>query len=158
MTNKKIIAGNILNLTDARYFAAQEVDYLLFDLDDVDIQTIINIKEWVSGPEILLSLSGISLNLIEEAIIRVSPKAIGGIKEILDSLNYLKAHTQVFHIEQDEEEVIIWDQDIYSSNLEKAMKNNLTGIILKGGDESEVGVKSFNELDDIFESIRNNRQ
>lgn len=158
MTNKKIIAGNILNLTDARYFAAQEVDYLLFDLDDVDIQTIINIKEWVSGPEILLSLSGISLNLIEEAIIRVSPKAIGGIKEILDSLNYLKAHTQVFHIEQDEEEVIIWDQDIYSSNLEKAMKNNLTGIILKGGDESDVGVKSFNELDDIFESIRNNRQ
>lgn len=158
MTNKKIIAGNILNLTDARYFAAQEVDYLLFDLDDVDIQTIINIKEWVSGPEILLSLSGISLNLIEEAIIRVSPKAIGGNKEILDSLNYLKAHTQVFHIEQDEEEVIIWDQDIYSSNLEKAMKNNLTGIILKGGDESDVGVKSFNELDDIFESIRNNRQ
>lgn len=158
MTNKKIIAGNILNLTDARYFAAQEVDYLLFDLDDVDIQTIINIKEWVSGPEILLSLSGISLNLIEEAIIRVSPKAIGGNKEIRDSLNYLKAHTQVFHIEQDEEEVIIWDQDIYSSNLEKAMKNNLTGIILKGGDESDVGVKSFNELDDIFESIRNNRQ
>jgi hypothetical protein len=158
LANKKIIAGNILNLTDARYFAAQEVDFLLFDLDEVDIQTIVNIKEWVSGPEVLLSLGKVSLNNIEEAIIRISPKAIGCDKEMFDRIQYLRAHTELFYIQKEEEEIIKWDQETYTSNLEDGMTNAYTGMIIKGGEESKVGVKSFEDLEDIFEAIKNSRE
>ena len=37
MLSKKVIATAITNLTDARYFAARGIDYLLFDLDAIDL-------------------------------------------------------------------------------------------------------------------------
>lgn len=53
----KIKAGAISHLTDARYFAARDVDWLGFGLDATDAQAITNrqvaaIREWVDGPDI----------------------------------------------------------------------------------------------------------
>ena len=50
----KIKASKIENLTDARYFAAQGVEYLGFDLTNIEenqekYRTIHAIKEWVEG-------------------------------------------------------------------------------------------------------------
>jgi phosphoribosylanthranilate isomerase len=51
----EIFAGNITNLTDARYFAAWNVDYLAFQFDEtgaegLNIHQIQAILEWVEGP------------------------------------------------------------------------------------------------------------
>lgn len=53
----KIKAGAISHLTDARYFAARDVDWLGFSLDASDAQAMTNrqvaaIREWVDGPGI----------------------------------------------------------------------------------------------------------
>lgn len=54
----RIKASAITNLTDARYFAAQEVDYLGFNLEEntegyLDPMYMKAIREWVQGPKIV---------------------------------------------------------------------------------------------------------
>lgn len=54
----RIKASAITNLTDARYFAAKEVDYLGFNLEEntegyLDPMYMRAIREWVEGPKIV---------------------------------------------------------------------------------------------------------
>ncbi len=58
MLKTKIIASNISNLTDARYYAAWLVDWLGFDLrrasqNKMALEEVKAMKEWVEGPEIV---------------------------------------------------------------------------------------------------------
>lgn len=57
MSRTKIIASDLTNLTDARYFAAWEVDWIGFNLDAgsehyLDPLKAMAIREWVDGPAI----------------------------------------------------------------------------------------------------------
>ena len=72
MSKPLIKAGHIENLTDARYFAARDVEWLGFHLDENDEEAIsiheLNaIKEWVEGPKILAELG--FLNLASESLL-----------------------------------------------------------------------------------------
>ncbi len=54
MLRTKILAGPISNLTDARYFAAREAEWLLFDFDPtsesfIEPRAVSAIREWVDG-------------------------------------------------------------------------------------------------------------
>jgi len=58
MLKTKIKAGAITNLTDARYFAAWDVEWLGFCLDPgsaeyISPATVKAIKEWVEGPQVI---------------------------------------------------------------------------------------------------------
>ncbi len=58
MLKTKIIASNISNLTDARYYAAWYVDWLGFDLrmasqNKIALEEVKAMKEWIEGPEIV---------------------------------------------------------------------------------------------------------
>lgn len=64
MLATKVLASGITHLTDARYFAAWEVDYLAFPLGDGVTEAIswdyLNaLREWVEGPEIVAELGKI---------------------------------------------------------------------------------------------------
>jgi phosphoribosylanthranilate isomerase len=53
-----IKAGRITNLTDARYFAAMEVDFIGFNLEEgteayLEPMYMHAIREWISGPQIV---------------------------------------------------------------------------------------------------------
>ncbi|MEM1327310.1 MAG: hypothetical protein AAGI23_15210 [Bacteroidota bacterium] len=48
-----ILASEINNLTDARYFAAREATWLSFPLSQINIQQIAAIQEWVDGVTIV---------------------------------------------------------------------------------------------------------
>jgi phosphoribosylanthranilate isomerase len=57
MLRTKVKAGSITNLTDARYFAAWEVEWMGFNLDPasgayVQPQTVKAIGEWIDGPKL----------------------------------------------------------------------------------------------------------
>lgn len=58
MLATKLIATGVTHLTDARYFAAWEVDYLAFPIGPSGIDfTILNaMREWISGPEIVVEV------------------------------------------------------------------------------------------------------
>ncbi len=58
MLRTKVKAGSVTNLTDARYFAAWEVEWLGFNLDSgsddyIDPRAMLAIKEWVDGVKIV---------------------------------------------------------------------------------------------------------
>jgi phosphoribosylanthranilate isomerase len=53
----KVKAGNITNLSDARYCAGMGVDWLGFPADSIDPKTFAEITGWVTGPQLVLELS-----------------------------------------------------------------------------------------------------
>ncbi len=76
-----IKAGQITNLTDARYFAAREVNWLGFSLDTsadtlLPPQQIHAIKEWIEGPKIIIEFGLQSPEEISSAIEYLQPDAI----------------------------------------------------------------------------------
>lgn len=57
----KVKAGNITNLSDARYCAGMGVDWLGFPCDRIDAKTFGEITGWVTGPQFILELSAGSI-------------------------------------------------------------------------------------------------
>lgn len=72
----KLIADNITNLTDARYFAAMGVDVLCYDIrpdTGIDLQQVAGLAEWVEGPKSGLDTRGCSTELTSRAIEVIEP-------------------------------------------------------------------------------------
>lgn len=62
----KVIATDIKNLTDARYFAAWGVDVMCYDIDpdspgSLSLAEFAEIANWVEGPETGITAGGLSL-------------------------------------------------------------------------------------------------
>ncbi|MEQ1585556.1 MAG: hypothetical protein ABL895_06745 [Cyclobacteriaceae bacterium] len=57
MLKTKVKAGNITNLSDARYCAGMGVDWLGFPIDSIDPKTFKEITGWVTGPQFVLEIS-----------------------------------------------------------------------------------------------------
>lgn len=157
MLNRKVIATQITNLTDARYFAARGIDYLLFDLDKISLQQILEIKEWVEGPEMLLLLSSSSLPLLDEAIIKVKPVAIAGREEsILQDIKHLEGHVQIFDWISDKKIVMeLQDYILIANESELGHLRADDGVMISGGSEQAVGMKAFDQLDSVLDRLEN---
>ena len=154
MIDRTIIARGITNLTDARYFAARGIEYLLFDLDEIPIKKIEEIKEWVEGPELLLTFSESSLHLIEESIIKLEPAGLGVPNpDLQKSIEHLSAYTKLFDMSKDE--VHFADTRFYQVDKINDINSldSEAGILISGSHESEVGVKSFDELDELLDYL-----
>lgn len=207
MLKTLVKASHITNLTDARYFAALEVEWLGFNLEVgsetyMNPQKIMAIKEWVEGPKIvgefgmqdvatiksaietiqfdaiqLGHFSGVShamlltdVPIIKEFVIedKLDVDAIGehlftfssyvdtfllsgslkwsGIKEDSFAIEFLKTICEKYQV--------VLAIDIQPSDvLDFLEKVKPYGIGVTGGEEEAVGVKSFDELDELFEVI-----
>ena len=95
MSNLIIKGSEIANLTDARYFSAREVDWLGFSIDNnsenyLPANQIIAIREWVSGPRIIVELGSLSgTDIITQVIEILKPDAIQlGPFSSLDEIEY----------------------------------------------------------------------
>jgi len=172
--NRKILVQNITNLTDARYFAAWGVDYLSFNMNQdseyyLPGEKISEIIEWVEGPASLIEanalefLEGIdghilssmysSLPLNKEAFFRVP---LTEVEKGLPSGNYItKVSTTeditrltavTNHAEGCNIYIDICDYDL--QHLDSLPSN---GLVIQGGEEEKVGVKSYDELDKLYD-------
>lgn len=155
MLTKRVIAANITNLTDARYFAARGVDYLMFEVKALSLDKILEIKEWIEGPEHILSFDLSSLSLLEEAIIKIKPACVTGIDpQVHHELKQYESHVEV--ITREDEARIVIDEVTYKkvTTLKdlRALEEE-AGVIVSGGDENEVGVKDFDVLDEILDHL-----
>jgi len=176
LLNRKVIAQNITNLTDARYFAAWGVDYISFNtIPDspffLTTEKLLEIKEWVEGPQFLLETNALemeeiadgfilsniysSLPIVKESFFRITFEDIqkglppGKYISPIDSagINYLK--------QQASDELLGIDLyfDVSSLNIEEISQLENFGIVIQGGEEEKVGVKSFDDLDEIYELL-----
>lgn len=161
MLKLKVIAANITNLTDARYFAAYGVDYLLFDLDEVDIKLILEIKEWVSGPGFLVLFGTKSIHMLEEALIRLDPQAFSLKFGVNFNFDHLLPFYPVFSYSTVHDKIeILYDHISYQhippklDNVETWITDqNIKGIVVCGGDEIATGMKRYDDLDVLFDEI-----
>lgn len=151
MLKSKVIATHVTNLTDARYFAARGVDYLLFDMDTISVDSALEIKEWVAGPDILLLFSSSSLSELDEAVIKLSPLGISGkTADDVASISHLSTHTDIFPYTENSIEF----NDVTFVKLDHQTDlGSSEALIIRGGEEEAVGIKSFDELDDVFDAL-----
>lgn len=197
-----IKASGITNLTDARYFAAREVAYLGFNLEEhsesyLDPMYMKAIREWVQGPKIVGEFDRTPAAVVREAAaffgldaVQVTrPDALqelNGLEAILwlpgtdhpDSLVPVMQHAAskaaYFLLDFSTPErsaalrgaqadawknlfaryPVLLDVHLPARELPDLMqKLNPVGLALRGGAEERVGIKSFEEIDAIFEAM-----
>lgn len=174
MLSRKIIVQNITNLTDARYFAAWGVDYLSYNMHKdspyfVAYEKIKEISDWVEGPKTLVEsnaiefLEGIdgnilgdmysSLPLTKEAFFRTTLEEVN---KGLPNGNYIikvKAEDLDAVAALDKSQLGGCNLFLDITELDFKLLDQLPdyGLIIQGGEEEKVGVKSFDELDVLYE-------
>ena len=163
MLKIKVIADNILNLTDARYFAAFGVDYLVFDLAGIAPQAIMEIKEWVEGVKILLDVKGSLTPELLETMIKISPTGyVSSQEELLDNINDQFPDAEFFvrngdrnligHRRKNQKPYIKISST--TDSIESILgSEEISGIIVEGEPEEKVGFKNFDHLDEIFDLL-----
>ncbi len=211
MSQIKIKASSIHNLTDARYFASKEVEWVGFSLEPgmegaIEMETAANIIGWIdsvkvvgefdtlpaedileiheqlwfdavqvgmfTSPEEMKKLS--KLALIQEVVVGKNMKA----EELSDylAINAMYCESFLLNLEKDgftweslqkdgeislkllrqiaRQYQIILALDFTAGNISQVLEAvQPFGISLVGGAEERTGVKSFDELDDIFEEL-----
>ena len=194
MLKTKVIASSITNLTDARYFAAWEVNWLGFCFEEgsenyISPQAMYAMKEWVNGVKFMGEFRNMNsadiLDHVEKlGLDAVQVDELTGLDVLMDlqdfvvfkeieiddkiDADFLKnlleqfapycAHF-IFKIEKDLPENLIEVIENYSVWLdgnfktETVVDSSFAGMCLRGGMEEKVGLKSFDELDEVFEIL-----
>ncbi len=190
MLKTKIIAADLQNLTDARYFAAWLVEYMSFDLSApaADLPKIKEMMDWVEGPIFAAQFTGLEDRQSIEAqleALSVDHLILGPyadeelinsdwqvtktilLDEEIDDLTsdrtYIAQSTLSFNdFSQDKKNTlkdlcnshsIYLDCGFTSSNINDILDLGITGLVLRGGEEEKVGVKSYEDLDEILEAL-----
>lgn len=201
-----IKASRVAHLTDARYFAAKEVDYLGFNLEEgtegyLDPIHMKAIREWVEGPKIVGEFYKTPTRVVREAalffgfeVVQVSAEhhgadlaELGDLEIILAfeigengfpfSVEKMKSWAEVAHLflfdfskisvteAYFQENKAFWatifalKPSLVHADLPASVwpglltEMGMAGLSLTGGEEEQVGVKSFDELDDIFDAL-----
>lgn len=188
-------ASAIRNLTDARYFAARDVDYLGFCIDEgapayLDPVYMRAIREWVEGPRIVGEFPLANPEVVAEAA------AFFGLDAIqtpwpanrIPGENFEKIATLSAGMSESEARAILdsgatlyvlYDApksviDLRAAFWREAFRTRrilvhyedaptlldewrrdyaISGLSVSGDEEEQVGVKSFEELDELFETL-----
>lgn len=198
-----IKASRITNLTDARYFAAKEVDFLGFNLEEgtegyLDPMYMKAIREWVEGPKIVGEFSRATLPYIREAAVFFGLDAVQVTAGYAPQLAQLEGLVVILEVDSEllnnpsffREAAPFVSHFVVKLNLERLLSENASagpvallknicaehpvllqtdvtaaqlpglleslqpvGLSLVGGEEEQVGVKSFDEIEAIFEAL-----
>jgi hypothetical protein len=176
MLKLKVAAFSISNLTDARYFSAYGVDWLAYNLQDnkgslANLDRVQEIINWVEGPKSIGMFNAApAANILQAIQDRFSLDALyiadgnseninlpvfsknkvsEGSYQVLDSTDQLK-EVEEKHMSS----VFVKISKLTEVESVLTMKNP-PGIILEGGEEAQVGLKSFEMYDDIFDLLYN---
>jgi phosphoribosylanthranilate isomerase len=191
----QLLATRITTLTDARYFAAKEVDFLAFRFEEkadgyLDPMLFKAMREWVEVGGFLGEFDHFLAQTVRETVdfLKLDGVVLGKnfpnhelqllncvriFREIIDT-DFGKM-AQQFSVENHLVEAFILDADGISTEiliqicarfpvfLKSAMspdalvemleKVQPKGLIFTGGDELAVGLRSFEEIDAIFDAI-----
>jgi len=177
MLDRKIIAQNITNLTDARYFAAWGIEYLSFNMIpgspyEMNKEDIEEIKEWLEGPRVLIETKALefdelgdglildniysSMPLSQEVIFRTSAselfKGLPGGKYIIKAADRSEFN-KLLAIDHSDLQGLDVYLDITDLQIDKNDDLGPFGLVIQGGEEEKPGVKSFDELDELYDLL-----
>lgn len=170
-----IKAGSITNLTEARYYAAQEVDYVGFCMDPenpsfMPINQVKEIKEWIIGPKIVGEFGAQSWSFITDKVHEL------GLDAVQIKLNYTELPNRMFEVFQEVTGNELFNsvdfyiaspalteniptsklfiqadsQEVYHSAIQQ---HQPLGINILGTKEEKVGIMDFDAAADLLESL-----
>lgn len=179
MLSRRSIALNINNLSDARYFAAYEVDALVYAIEPEgdNLGLIKEVIEWVEGPESFIQLIRWDDDLARFALAETGARGLLVREEDEASArgvtNYLKILTKdpvvgqdrgfdaVVEVDEASRSMLLKDtpfyilpQDLAISQISEiidALPEH--GFAFIGGDEEKVGFKSFEDQDEYIDLL-----
>lgn len=199
MGNPIIKAARITNLTDARYFAAREVAFLGFNLEEgtegyLDPMYMKAMREWVEGPKITGEYADLPAEVVREAAdffsldavqlrASVHARALGlfegltvllwvdlPLDEAADLMAQAAPVVAFFVLDVSESHwmeqrdllqrlcaqyPVLINPDLASDRLPELLETlRPAGLNLHGGEEEKTGVKSFDELEEIFDMLQ----
>ena len=175
MLKISVIALSINNLTDARYYAALGVDWLGFNINPasdnyVTPDKLKEIIDWVEGPQMMIQEAQWNPNaneLISNSDMKITGQLLQDQETPLieaELLTFSKNDSSAFyHLFDSLEE---WHSSnikptnafiAYSGNIQDLEKQvqmeEPPGLVLYGSNEDAAGVKSFEDLDDVFDLL-----
>ncbi len=175
MTKLPILARNVCHLTDARYFAALEADYIVFNLDPsspdgIDPMLFHGIVDWVAGSTIAVEMAP---DGFDQKIHRLSSDSTSNPQVLqLDFADIQHAIPQVdaYIINLSPDQASEENLQVIDATFPKAkvyIQCELTsilittllstfptfGIVLLGSAEEKTGIKSYADLDEILDLI-----
>jgi hypothetical protein len=178
-------AGSITNLTDARFFAAYEVDYIGFCFDPqspnyISPQNALAIKGWIHGPKIVAEFANQDLDNVLNIINFFEPDVLELGDEYFDN-NGSKIKSDlpvIFKSNQENAQLISLKNILF---ILRDVQNNFDmpfnqfsimiditdkefditkfigdAIQIKGVAETEVGVRDYDELGELMEGLIKN--
>lgn len=182
MANRNLIMiRDVSHLTDARYFAAMEVDWISITLsnDATSFSKWHGMREWISGVKLAAELSSEEESLVAKTIIDASPDGIitdnldiihltGGIDLFVLTDKLLPANDNFCQIisygkRQTGKDIatlnsrtnIFLAADWTPALITELKENNYTGgFCFHASGELATGMKDFSEMDEMLELIR----
>lgn len=162
MLKVKVIATQISNLTDARYFAALGVEGLMFDYNRIGNDQFQEMREWIAGVHFYCSEP--SLVTDRETMSFIGIKNLEEFQNMRDDQSCIvNLQSKWQNLDDPTKNLILEKATLTKSYLSipvdlKEIKDlveskRLYGLIVEGGDEEKVGLKSFNELDELFDIL-----
>lgn len=144
MLKTKVKAGNITNLSDARYCAGMGVDWLGFPIDVIDPKKFTEITSWVSGPQFVLELGA---GEIPESATHYS---VSIVQIALEQLNESKSLTNRSFI------ITLPLTDWQENKLELLNKQDrILGLLITIGHSQSTDQASIKEIAEHFEVLVN---
>ena len=178
-------AGSITNLTDARFFAAYEVDYIGFCFDPqspnyISPQNALAIKGWIHGPKIVAEFANQDLDNVLNIINFFEPDVLELGDEYFDSTGlkinsdlpiifktskenaqFISSKNILFILSEEENSFDLPAHQfpimIDITNKEFDVSKFMGDAIqIKGVAEMEVGVRDYDELGELMEGLIKN--
>lgn len=174
MLKLRVAALSINNLTDARYFAAYMVDWIGFNInpasqDYLDREKLMEILGWVEGPQYLLQ--GVEWNedaghIIDQADQKIQGVILNGEDTRFDNMQIFSYHNKRvgdFMLFDNLKQFLDSGLPAIYAFIRYQQDPNLVselldmdeppGLYLYGGNEETVGLKDFDELDQVFDLL-----
>lgn len=179
----KIYATGIQDLTVARYFAAMEVSLAGFTLTSQNLSAINGIKAWIEGPKLVAECDLLSDLQEQEALFRhaemdyllvpgtalahCTVPAIALVNEIGEASNssivvykvkpgLLPTDVDTLALSTRVNHTIYFDLEHFDPEWIRFLASfPNTGIVVRTGTEDKPGLKSFDEVDTLFEMLEN---
>lgn len=166
----RIIAYDIANLTDARYFAARGAHAIGFSTELSSIDEINAMKDWLDVPDFFIRIpAAISAEELWELQERtgISTFLISSIQQDIINLfpaaKWIKYHTDM----EDSEELVYIFHDALDSPesntphyvevqgplYDEKMYQGYTGLLFSGSAEDKVGLKAYDDIDDLLDQV-----
>jgi phosphoribosylanthranilate isomerase len=167
MSKLTVKASEIANLTDARYFSAREVEWLGFSIDNNSENYLapfqINaIREWISGPQIVVELGTLSgKEIITQVIELLKPDAIqiGPFfdKDMLSAASSVAVIRELIPDDLEQLEDYMFEWSAWQTNISFFMlnleKNGYSWQLLKNNEKTLKTLKQLCNKYDVMLSL-----